>query len=144
MLEPADLPVITGPAGAAARRTHGEILRVLLGKEPGRTEAAEYAPPPATTRRRSWAQLLRQVFEVEVLLCPKCETEMKIISFITTSQDQVLRRILEHLGVSTVVPRAHGPPEWLASREQEERAVPSRDEESFSQAPPGWDEWEPA
>ncbi len=36
---------------------------------------------------------------------------MKIISFITTSQDQLTRRILDHLAVSTVVPRAHGPPE---------------------------------
>ena len=69
---------------------------------------------------------------------------MKMISFITTSQDQVLRRILAHLGESTVVPRAHGPPEWLERREQNERAIPSRDEEDFSQAPNGWDEWEPA
>ena len=42
---------------------------------------------------------------------------MKIISFIAASQDQVLRRILDHLGVSIIVPRAHGPPEWLARRE---------------------------
>ncbi len=69
---------------------------------------------------------------------------MKIISFITTSQEQVLRRILEHLGVGTVVPRAHGPPEWLERREQNERAISLRDEEDFSQAPNGWDEWEPA
>jgi len=102
------------------------------------------APPPATIRRRNWAQLLRQVFEVDVLRCPKCEAEMKIISFITTFQDQVINRILEHLGVSTVVPRAHGPPEWLERREQNERAIPSRDEEDFSQAPNGWDEWGPA
>jgi hypothetical protein len=65
-------------------------------------------------------------------------------SFITTAQDRVIRRILEHLGVSTVVPRSHGPPKWTAKREQEECAIPSRDEEGFSQAPPDWDEWEPA
>ncbi len=92
-------------------------------------------PPPATIRRRSWAQLLRQVFEVDV---------PPFISFITTSQDQVIRRILEHLGVSTVVPRAHEPPEWFARREQEERAGPSRAEEDVSQALAELDEWEPA
>ncbi len=69
---------------------------------------------------------------------------MKIISFITASQEQVLRRVLDHLGVSTIVPRAHGPPKWFAKCEQEERAIPSREEESFSQAPLDWDEWEPA
>ncbi len=68
----------------------------------------------------------------------------QIIAFITTAQSEVIRRILEHLDLSTVIPRAHGPPEWLARREQEERAVLSREEENFSQAPPGWDEWEPA
>jgi hypothetical protein len=67
-----------------------------------------------------------------------------IISFITAAQSEVIRRILEHLGVSTVVPRAHGPPEWLARHEQEERAVRSREEDDFSQAPAELDEWEPA
>ena len=87
---------------------------------------------------------MRQVFEVDVLRCEKCKARMKIIAFITTSQDRVIRRILEHLGVSTVVPRAHGPPEWLERREQNERAVRSREEEEFSQAPAELDEWEPA
>jgi hypothetical protein len=87
---------------------------------------------------------LRLVFEVDVLRCDKCEAEMKIISFITTGQSEVIGRILNHLGESTVVPRAHGPPEWLARRQQEERAVLSREEEDFSQAPAGLDEWEPA
>ncbi len=42
-----------------------------------------------------------------------------------------IHRILERLGVSTVVPRAHWPPEWVAGREQEERAVLLRDEGEF-------------
>ena len=46
--------------------------------------------------------------------------------------------------MSTVVPRAHGPPEWLAGCQQEERAVLSREEEDFSQAPAELDEWESA
>ena len=101
-------------------------------------------PPAASTRRRNWAQLLRQVFEVDVLRCDKCAGVMKIISFITTSQDQLIRRILDHLGVSTVVPRAHGPPGWLAGRQQEGQAVLPRAEEDCSQVPAELDEWEPA
>ncbi len=64
------------------------------------------------------AELIRLVFEVDPLRCDKCGGEMKIISFITTAQDRVIRRILEHLGESTVVPRAHGPPEWAVKSEQ--------------------------
>ncbi len=116
--------------------------RRCVGEGPG--DIHTEAPPPATIRRRNWARLLRQVFEVDILRCDKCAGVMKIISFITTSQDQVIRRILDHLGVSTVVPRAHGPPEWLARRQQEERAVLPREEENISQAPAEWDEWEPA
>jgi hypothetical protein len=69
---------------------------------------------------------------------------MKIISFITTAQDRVIRRILEHLDVNTVTPRAHGPPEWVVKHQQEARTVTARDEEDFSQAPPDWDDLEPA
>lgn len=114
--------------------------RAVEGKEDIHT----VAPPPASTRRRRWAELLRLVFEVDVLRCDKCAGKMKIISFITTTQPEVIRRILEHLGVSTVTPRAHGPPEWVERREQEERAVPPKEDEDFSQVPLGCDEWEPA
>jgi len=69
---------------------------------------------------------------------------MKIIAFISAAQDRVIQRILDHLGVNTVVPRAHGPPEWAAKSERDEQAVMSREEDDFSQAPPDWDEWEPA
>ncbi len=83
------------------------------------------------------------VFEVDVLRCDKCGGEMKIISCITTSQEQVIKRILEHLGVSTIVPRAHGPPERLTRHQQVERTVLPREEEDFSQAPAELDQWEP-
>jgi len=101
-------------------------------------------PPPASERRRRWAELIRLVFEVDPLRCDKCGGGMKVVSFISTTQSEVIRRILEHLGVSTVIPRAHGPPEWAVECERTDRTVPSREDEEYSQAPPGWDEWEPA
>jgi hypothetical protein len=110
----------------------------------GSVDIHNEAPPPASERRRRWAELIRLVFEVDPLRCEKCGGEMKIISFISTAQDQVIRRILEHLGVDTVVPRSHGPPEWVGGHEQEARSIPAREEEEFSQAPPDWDELEPA
>ena len=33
-------------------------------------------------RRRSWAALIKKVYEVDPLRCPECGGEMKIISFI--------------------------------------------------------------
>jgi len=99
-------------------------------------------PPPASERR--WAELIRLVYEVDPLRCEKCGGGMKVVSFISMAQSGVIRRILEHLGVSTVIPRAHGPPGWVVKCERNGRAVPSREDEAYSQAPPNWDEWEPA
>ena len=39
--------------------------------------------------------MLRRVYEVDPLLCPKCGSQMKVIAFIT--EPQVIRRILDHL-----------------------------------------------
>lgn len=83
-------------------------------------------------------------FEVDPLRCDKCGGEMKVISFISTAQDQVVRQILEHLGLSTVIPRVHGPPGWAVKIERRIQGVLPRAEEDCSQAPPDWDEWEPA
>ena len=44
---------------------------------------------------RSWARLIRKVFEVDPLLCPDCGGEMRIIAFI--EELAVIRKILKHL-----------------------------------------------
>jgi hypothetical protein len=44
--------------------------------------------------RRTWARLLRKIFEVDPLLC-SCGTPMKIISIIT--DPRIVDRILRHL-----------------------------------------------
>jgi hypothetical protein len=45
--------------------------------------------------RKSWAQLIYQVYEVDPLKCPKCGTQMKIIAFILEREEII--RILNHL-----------------------------------------------
>ena len=45
--------------------------------------------------RASWARLLRKVFEVDPLACPRCSATMKIVSVITTPA--LIDRILGHL-----------------------------------------------
>ena len=54
------------------------------------------APPGSAEarRRQAWAQLLRKVFEVEPLVCPRCGQEMKIVARI--ADHAVVDRILRH------------------------------------------------
>ena len=42
----------------------------------------------------TWAALIKCVYEVDPLKCPKCGGTMKIISFI--QEDVVIRKILKH------------------------------------------------
>jgi len=46
-------------------------------------------------RRKSWARLIRRVYEVDPLLC-RCGQRMRVVGFIT--QAPVIRKILDHVG----------------------------------------------
>jgi hypothetical protein len=46
-------------------------------------------PPPL------WRECIKKVSEVEPLICPYCQAEMQIISFIV--ERKVIRKILTHL-----------------------------------------------
>ena len=46
-------------------------------------------------RKQMWAALLKKVWDIDALKCPKCGGRMKVISFI--EQPSVIRRILKHL-----------------------------------------------
>jgi hypothetical protein len=53
-------------------------------------------------RRLSWAQLLRRVFLVDVLQCPRCAGRMRLIAAIVDRR--VAARILAHLGLPARAP----------------------------------------
>ena len=57
----------------------------------------------ARSSRIDWARLLWRVWGVDALACPGCGGRMRMIAAITERAGIV--RILEHLGVSTEVPR---------------------------------------
>ena len=47
-----------------------------------------------------WAALIKRVYEVDPLLCPKCGGSMKIVAFIEKrDQADVIERILKHCGL---------------------------------------------
>ncbi|MEA2108370.1 MAG: hypothetical protein U9P07_02965 [Pseudomonadota bacterium] len=43
----------------------------------------------------TWRECIKKIWEVDPLICPHCQTEMKIIGFIT--EYAVVRKILKHL-----------------------------------------------
>ena len=61
--------------------------------------------PARRASKRTWAQLLARVFDVDGLKCPSCEDgRLRIVAFIT-SPDTV-RTILEGMHLSAAIPRA--------------------------------------
>jgi len=54
---------------------------------------------PRRLPSKTWRDCIKKVWEVDPLECPHCHAEMKIISFISKSQSEVIRKILEHLGL---------------------------------------------
>ena len=56
-------------------------------------------------RRTSWAVLLKRVFLVDALACPKCDGRMKILAVITNPDS--VRAILDNLRIPSEAPRCH-------------------------------------
>lgn len=64
---------------------------------------ADSVPPARTHRRRSsWAQLLRRVFFLDALTCPRCDTAMVVLALL--SDPTVVRKILLHLELPADLP----------------------------------------
>ena len=62
------------------------------------TEISEIdAAPLSKELKKHWSYFIRKVYETDPLACPKCQGEMRIISFI--DQPDVIKKILQHLGL---------------------------------------------
>ena len=62
----------------------------------------------ARALRRSWAQLIKRIYEVDPLVCPRCQGEMCIIAFIV--DPEVVDMILRHLAHKPAEPLRGSPP----------------------------------
>ena len=62
--------------------------------------------------RKNWARLIQKIYEVDPLICPKCQGPMRVIAFI--EEDDVIKKILKHLGLWIIKrkprPVANAPP----------------------------------
>lgn len=102
-------------------RFYGEYSSVARGKR--RAEKAEQLSPepdagteePSSEERRrmrrSWAQSLKRVYELNPLTCLDCGAEMRVISFIL--DPKVIDKILNHLAKNGIEP-GRGPPHSAA------------------------------
>jgi hypothetical protein len=60
-------------------------------------------PPSALRKRRlEWAELMRRVFRIDVLECPRCGGRLKLLAAI--DQPEVIEKILSSLGLSARAP----------------------------------------
>jgi hypothetical protein len=55
--------------------------------------ASDDANDRTRQRRMTWAQLLKRVFEIDVMECPRCHARMQHVSVVT--DPSVIRRMLE-------------------------------------------------
>ena len=62
--------------------------------------------PELKAFRRNWARLIQKIYQIDPLLCPKCQGAMKLISFI--EYDALIKKTLMHLGLWET--RNHDPP----------------------------------
>jgi hypothetical protein len=71
------------------------------------TEISEInAPPLSKELKKRWSYFIRKVYETDPLCCPKCQGEMRIISFI--DHPEVIKKILQRLSLSE---ESQAPPE---------------------------------
>ena len=55
---------------------------------------------PKRIPSKGWAEMIRKVYEVDPMACPKCGGRMKVVAFIT--EYAVVDRIMEHLKLTFV------------------------------------------
>src|SRR3990172_6742159 len=112
-------------------------------EQPTTASAVDAAPVPVRSRAsQTWAMLIKRVYEIDPLICPRCSGQMKVVAFIEPPQGEVIEKILRHCGLwRPASPRAppagdlhiHDPDgNWASdSASQEPRELTFVDEDTF-------------
>ena len=92
-----------------ANAHRGKVKKASLALSSLRIVEEELQPIPS----KGWAEMIRKVYEVDPMLCPRCGGQMRIISFLTDYA--VVDRIINHLKLTFVAERP--PPPHVAYQE---------------------------
>ena len=65
-----------------------------LSRPPLRGGARDTPVPPARGCSQTWAMLIKRVYEIDPLACPRCGGQMKVVAFIEPPQREVIEKIL--------------------------------------------------
>jgi hypothetical protein len=101
--------------GQVMVRYYGLYANAHRGKErkaglsPLALRKEDLKPAPS----KGWAEMIRKVFEVDPMICPKCGGTMKVVAFLT--EHAVVDRIIAHLKLAFAAERP--PPPQAASQE---------------------------
>jgi ribosomal protein S27E len=95
--------------GLYANAHRGKIRKAGLGVFPLRIVEEELRPVPS----KGWAAMIRKVYEVDPMLCPRCGGTMRVVAFLT--EHAVVDRIINHLKLAFVAERP--PPPQAAFQE---------------------------
>ncbi|MDI9430747.1 MAG: transposase [Planctomycetota bacterium] len=112
------------------RRKAAEAEAAELPGAIASSEASEVATPSRSSQTK--AMLIKRVYEIDPLCCPKRQGEMKVIAFIKPPQADVIEKILRHCGlwhssrappaISSTTDTARRPPASHASGRSSPRA----------------------
>lgn len=87
------------------RKRHGLLAKAGVAEPAADDEGIQ----ASLEVRRSWARLIRQVYEVDPLVCSRCGGRMKIIAVI--ERPALIRQILAHLGLPSGAASLRAPPD---------------------------------
>jgi hypothetical protein len=95
--------------GLHANAHRGKVKKASLSPSAPRLVEEDLKRIPS----KGWAAMIRKVYEVDPMLCPKCGGQMKVIAFLTDFT--VVDRIIDHLKLTFVAERP--PPSRAAFQE---------------------------
>jgi hypothetical protein len=88
--------------GGKVKKANAAACPLLIVEE-------QLRPVPA----KGWAEMIRKVYEVDPMICPRCGGQIRVISFLTDWA--VVDRIIDHLKLTFVAERP--PPPQIACQE---------------------------
>jgi hypothetical protein len=95
---------------------------------------------PTRIPSAKWRELIKKVWEVDPLLCPHCQGEMKLIALI--DERAVIEKILKHLGLWQPGRPARAPPATTGEAEVLD-PMPDYEVEPLLFPAPGTRSWAP-